>query len=82
MFGRNPRGKEWLCKNYRIARKNVSHVDHFQEELKLETRTIITLREEDSEREETRKCFFTFITTFTFSSANYIPKEQPTQGAT
>lgn len=81
MFGRNPRGKEWLCKNYRITRKNVSHVDHFQEELKLETWTIITPGEEDSERKETRKCFFMFITTFTFCSTNYIPKEKPTQRA-
>jgi hypothetical protein len=53
MFGRNPREKAWLCKNYRIARKNMSHVDHFQEALKLETWAIITLEEEDSERKDT-----------------------------
>lgn len=74
MFGTNPRQKAWLCKNYRITRKNMSHVDHFQEALKLESWTITTLEEEDSERKETRKCFFTFITALTSCSTNYIPK--------
>jgi hypothetical protein len=82
MFGRNPGEKAWLRKNYRITRKSMSHVDHFQVQLKLGIWTIITLGEEDSGSKETRKCLCTFITTFTFCSRSYTQrcyKGQPTE---